>query len=131
MRFGRLELLLLVALTVFGLFSGCAKAPKLRGKIAGLETLKATRMLKGWVEKGLLAMHGSGKKDTTYRKPNARDPELFPLFEDAKTNDLESLASVDDTQQSAEKPPANSLMGTLSTPPPRKSKGSPKKRERR
>ena len=40
-------------------------------QIAGLETLQATRMLKGWVEKGLLVMHGSGKRDATYRKPNS------------------------------------------------------------
>ena len=31
-------------------------------KIADLETLQATRMLKGWVEKGILVSQGSGKK---------------------------------------------------------------------
>jgi ATP-dependent DNA helicase RecG len=43
-------------------------------EIANVETLHATRMLKGWVALGLLVMSGSGKKNTVYKKPSARDP---------------------------------------------------------
>ena len=54
-------------------------------KIANLETLQATRMLKGWVAKGLLVMHGGGKRDTTYRKPGSEsaDGDLL-LFDSGK-----------------------------------------------
>lgn len=50
-------------------------------KIAGLETLQATRMLKGWVAKGLLVMHGEGKRDANYRKPEAQPTDLL-LFDE-------------------------------------------------
>lgn len=99
-------------------------------KIASLETLRATRMFKGWVDKGLLVMRGSGKKDARYSKPNLRSPELFSLFGDVKGDDLESLAPVIDTEPAAEKRLANVPRKGLNQSPPRKEKSSPKKRKR-
>ena len=54
-------------------------------KIANLETLQATRMLKGWVANGLLVIHGGGKRDATYRKPSSEstDGDLL-LFDGGK-----------------------------------------------
>jgi ATP-dependent DNA helicase RecG len=49
-------------------------------KISGLETLHATRMLKAWVAKGLLVMHGEGKRDANYRKPETTTTDLL-LFD--------------------------------------------------
>ncbi|MBK9955080.1 MAG: putative DNA binding domain-containing protein [Rhodocyclaceae bacterium] len=56
-------------------------------RIAGAETLEATRMLKGWVDHGLLLMDESrGKRGTVYRKP-ARQPDgELSLFSDAVEN---------------------------------------------
>lgn len=48
-------------------------------KIANMETLKATRALKGWVEIGLLVKMGSGKRDTKYRKAEVEAETFFDL----------------------------------------------------
>lgn len=59
--------------------------------IANVETLEATRMLKGWVESGLLlADDAKGKRGTVYRKPAAPPPDSLTLFsEAAENNDAE------------------------------------------
>lgn len=54
--------------------------------ITGSETLEATRMLKGWVESGLLVKDDSkGKRGTVYRKPG-RLPEPLNLFSEQLEN---------------------------------------------
>lgn len=59
-------------------------------RIAGVETLEATRMLKGWVDHGLLLMDETrGKRGTVYRK-SARQPDgELSLFSDAIENKLD------------------------------------------
>jgi ATP-dependent DNA helicase RecG len=58
---------------------GVIKNEDLR-KITGLDTLRASRLLKSWTEKGLLTMRGTGKKHVTYHKPNV-EPAI-DLFSD-------------------------------------------------
>jgi ATP-dependent DNA helicase RecG len=59
-------------------------------RIAEVDTLKASKMLKRWVEQGLLVMDAShGKQKTLYRKPDGGDAvALFSLSGDAD-NDRE------------------------------------------
>jgi len=58
----------------------------LRG-IAGVETLEATRMLRGWVEHGLLLMDEThGKRGTVYRKAAPQPDGELGLF----SNDVEN-----------------------------------------
>lgn len=55
--------------------------------IAGVETLEATRMLKGWVERGLLLMDETrGKRGTVYRKPSPQPDGELSLFSSAIEN---------------------------------------------
>lgn len=49
-------------------------------KIVGADTLQATRLLKGWVEKGLIVRQGSGKRNASYRKPSSLDEEFNHLL---------------------------------------------------
>lgn len=60
-------------------------------EIANVETLEASRMLKGWVDSGLLVADDSkGKRGTVYRKPVAPPPDSLNLFsEAAENNDAE------------------------------------------
>jgi len=97
-------------------------------KIANLETLQATRMLKSWVEKGLLVMCGSGKRDATYRKPTESAHSDLLLFDgDETSRNPEGTVSKARTQQEievesgADKRLANILKKTPNTPPHRKS----------
>jgi len=46
-------------------------------KIAGLDTLKASKQLKNWVEQGLLVSNSTqGKRNTVYRKPSSDNEGL-------------------------------------------------------
>jgi ATP-dependent DNA helicase RecG len=59
-------------------------------EIAEVETLEATRMLKAWLEKGLLVKDASGgKKGTVYRKPESKPAKELGLF----SNDNENKTS--------------------------------------
>jgi ATP-dependent DNA helicase RecG len=89
-------------------------------KIANLDTLKATRMLRGWVEKGLLVMHGSGKKDARYGRPHADAPELFSLFDDPAAV-LEDPPPAIEVEPDADKHLSNILHNSLNTLPARAS----------
>ena len=56
-------------------------------QIAGVETLEASRMLKNWVEKGLLLPDDSkGKRGTVYRKQVGRRPDFIDLFSEGADN---------------------------------------------
>ncbi|MGE5513022.1 MAG: RNA-binding domain-containing protein [Bacteroidota bacterium] len=84
-------------------------------KIAGLETLQATRMLKNWVEKGLLVKHGSGKRDATYRKPTE------PIHGELMLVGIEAEGTMEAGQKTgveagAEKRPADILKKAPNTP---------------
>jgi ATP-dependent DNA helicase RecG len=51
------------------------------------DVLKMSRLLRGWVEKGLLEKIGKAKKDSYYRKPGQEVPKgLFSRGVDNKTN---------------------------------------------
>lgn len=57
-------------------------------QIAGVETLQASRMFKGWVERGLLVADDSkGKRGTVYRKPVTPPADSLSLFSEASEND--------------------------------------------
>lgn len=57
-------------------------------QIAGVETLEASRMLKGWVVSSLLIADDSkGKRGTVYRKPITPPPDSLGLFSEAAEND--------------------------------------------
>jgi hypothetical protein len=52
-----------------------------------VETLAATRMFKGWVDRGLLdADVSKGKKGTVYRKPTKVQADNLGLFSEADDN---------------------------------------------
>lgn len=54
-------------------------------RIAGVDTLKASKMLKAWCEDGLLeSLPGRGKRNSAYAKPAQDAPD--PLFSDAPEN---------------------------------------------
>ena len=56
-------------------------------QIAEVETLEATRMLRGWVERGLLLMDEShGKRGTVYRKAAPKPENDLGLFSNAVDN---------------------------------------------
>lgn len=56
-------------------------------KIAGVETLQASRMFKGWVESGLLVADDcKGKRGTVYRRPVAPPADSLSLFSEASEN---------------------------------------------
>lgn len=58
-------------------------------QIAEVETLEATRMLRGWVERGLLLMDEShGKRGTVYRKAAPKPENDLGLFSNAVDNKL-------------------------------------------
>ena len=49
-------------------------------RIAGVDTLKASKMLTGWREQGLLvALPGRAKRNMLYTKPSAADSPLLLL----------------------------------------------------
>lgn len=55
--------------------------------IANVETLEASRMLKGWVDSGLLVADDTkGKRGTVYRKPATPPPDSLNLFSEAAEN---------------------------------------------
>lgn len=59
-------------------------------RIAGVDTLKASKMLIGWREQGLLvALPGRAKRNMAYTKPSAADSSLSLLspFEDNNGGD--------------------------------------------
>jgi ATP-dependent DNA helicase RecG len=56
-------------------------------QIAGVDTLDASRMLKGWVERGLLlADDTKGKRGTVYRKPTRAPADTASLFSETDDN---------------------------------------------
>ena len=56
-------------------------------RIAGVDTLDASRMLKNWVERGLLLSDDTkGKRGTVYRKPTRAPADAFSLFSEAGDN---------------------------------------------
>jgi ATP-dependent DNA helicase RecG len=91
-------------------------------KIANTETLRATRMLQGWVALGLLVMHGGGKRDATYRKPAEQGHGDLLLFDNeenmnnpkgAKPSTEEPIA----IEPGADKRLSGMLKKVLNTPP--------------
>lgn len=58
-------------------------------EITGVDdVLKMSRLLRGWVEKGLLERIGEAKKDSYYRKPGQEVPKgLFSRWVDNKTDE--------------------------------------------
>ncbi len=56
-------------------------------QIANVETLEASRMLKAWVDSGLLAADDTkGKRGTVYRRPSAPPPDSLNLFSEVAEN---------------------------------------------
>jgi hypothetical protein len=93
--------------------------------IANWETLQATRMLKSWVEKGLLVMHGSGKRDANYRKPSS-DPEhgdllLFDSGKFATNSNDDMLEPPTDQMVNVKSGADKQLAPTLKKAPPKRS----------
>lgn len=61
-------------------------------RIAEVETLTATRVLRGWVDHGLLVMDETrGKRGTVYRKPAPQPDGDWSLFSTAAENKPENL----------------------------------------
>lgn len=55
-------------------------------RIAGIDTLKASKMLKAWVDQGILVQQAAAaKRYTTYIKP-AQPPVQGDLLSDAEDN---------------------------------------------
>jgi ATP-dependent DNA helicase RecG len=57
-------------------------------RIAGVDTLKASKMLTGWREQGLLvALPGRAKRNMAYTKPSAADGPISLLSQLEDNND--------------------------------------------
>lgn len=91
-------------------------------EITSLETLQATRMLKGWVEKGLLLKEGGGKRDAKYRKTSQLEHDDLLLF-DKQTERQGDMSQTKDkvaVEAGSDKRLANILKKALNTPPEHK-----------